>query len=150
MEKSSGRKMKILHTDNGDKYVSTKFDDYLKSEWIRHERTVPKTPEQNGVVERMNRILVETVQSMLIEAKHPHSFWAKALSTAVYLRNRSPTKLLESMTPFEAWNEEKPTVDYLHVFGSEAYSHVAKDERQNLDSKLFFWDIEKQPKVSTI
>ena len=49
VEKASGHKLKVLRTDNGREYSSVKFKDYLKSEGIGHERTVPKTPEQNGV-----------------------------------------------------------------------------------------------------
>lgn len=135
VEKSSGRKLNTLRTDNGGEYVSSKFEDYLKSEGIRHEFTVPKTPEQNGVAERMNRTLMETVRSMLADAKLPQSFWAECLSTAVYLRNRSPTKALEDTTPFEAWKKMKPVVDHLRVFGCDAYAHVPKDERKKLDSK---------------
>ena len=55
---------------------------------------MPKSPEQNGVAECMNRTLVETLCFMLVDAKLPHSFWAEALSTAVYLKNRCPTKAL--------------------------------------------------------
>jgi len=72
---------------------------------------------------------------MLANAKLPQKFWAEALSTAAYLRNRSPTKAVKQMTPFEAWTNEKPIVEHLQVFGCDAYSHVAKDERQKLDSK---------------
>ena len=135
VEKSSGRKLKAIRTDNGGEYTSTIFGDYLKSEGIRHERTVPKTPEQNGVAERMNRTLVETVRSMLTDAKLPHKFWGEALSTAVYLRNRSPTKAVKEMTPYEAWTTKKPSVGHLRVFGCDAYAHVPKDERGKLDPK---------------
>ena len=55
------KKIKTLHSDNGGEYTSKEFEDYLKRYGIRHEHTVPKTPEQNGVAERMNRMLVETV-----------------------------------------------------------------------------------------
>ena len=107
----------------------------MKSEGIRHERTIPKTPEQNGVAERMNRTLVETVRSMLTGARLSHEFWAEALATAVYLRNRSPTRAVKGMTPYEAWTTEKPTVAHLRVFGSDAYAHIPKDERGKLDPK---------------
>ena len=117
VEKSTGQKLKTLRTDNGGEYTSTEFEGYLRSEEIRHELTIPKTPEQNGVAERMNRTLIETVRSMLADAKLPHKFWSKALATAVYLRNRSPTTAVERMTPFEAWNGEKPDVDHLRTFG---------------------------------
>ena len=76
---------------------------------------MPKTPEQNGVAERLNRTLVETVRSMLIDAKLPHQFRAEALSTAVHLRNRSPTKAVDGMTPCEAWTTKKPEIAHLCV-----------------------------------
>ena len=78
MEKSSRRKVKAIRTDNGGEHTSTKFEDYLESEGIRHERTVPNTPEQNGIAKRMNRTLVEVVCSMLTDAKLPQTFWGEA------------------------------------------------------------------------
>ena len=134
VEKSTGRKLKALRTDNGGEYTSAEFEAYLKK-GVRHELTVPKTPEQNGVAERMNRTLVETTRSMLADSKLPPKVWAEALSTAVYLRNRSPTKSVEGMTPFEAWMGEKPNVEHLRTFGCVVYAHVAKDERKKLDVK---------------
>ena len=134
-EKSSGKKLKTLRTDNGGEYTSTKFTAYLKAEGVRHECTIPKTPEQNGVAERLNRTLVESSRSMLLDANLPHKFWAEAVSTAVYLRNRSPTKAVKEKTPYEAWHGEKPKVEKLRVFGCDAYSHIPKDERGKFDSK---------------
>ena len=83
----------------------------------------------------MNRTLVEAVRSMLSESSLPKKFWAEALATATYLRNRSPTKAVEGMTPIEAWSGEKPSVTHLRVFGSACYSHIPKDERKKLDPK---------------
>ena len=91
MENSIGQKLKTLRTDNGGEYTSAEFTMYLKKEGVCHEFMVPKTPQQNGVAERMNRTLVEVVYSMLSDAKLPKMFWAEALSTAMYLHNRSPT-----------------------------------------------------------
>ena len=136
VENASGHKLKVLRTDNGGEFTSTKFEEFLKSTGVRHECTVPKTPEQNGVAERLNRTLVEKVRSMLIDSKLPHKFWAEALSTATYLRNRSPTKVIAGMTPHEAWAKEKPQVGHLRVFGCDAYAHIPKDERQKLDPKM--------------
>ncbi|KAL2092442.1 hypothetical protein ACEWY4_012240 [Coilia grayii] len=84
VETYTGRKLKVLRTDNGGEYTSKEFEAFLKR-GVRHELTVPKTPEQNGVAERMNRTLVETVRSMLADAKLPQTFWAEALATAVYV-----------------------------------------------------------------
>ena len=120
---------------HGGEYTSTDFKAYLRTAGIRHELTVPKTPEQNGVAERMNRTLVETVRSMLADTKLPHKFWAEAVSTAVYLRNRSPSKAVKRMTPYEAWTGERPNVNHLRAFGCAAHAHISKDERRKLDPK---------------
>ena len=107
-EKSTGQELKVFRTDNGGEFTSTEFEEYLRKEGIRHELTVPKNPEQNGVAERMNWTIVETARSMLAEAKLPRRFWAEAL-IAVYFRNRSPTTAVKGMTPCEALTGEKTT-----------------------------------------
>ena len=83
----------------------------------------------------MNQTLLESGRSMLSGANLPYKFWAEAVSTAVYLRNRSPTKAVYGMTPFEAWKKKRPFVSHLRVFGCKAYAHVPKDEHGKLDSK---------------
>ena len=133
VERSSGQKVKILRSDNGGEYISKKFEAHLKKEGIRHEVTIPKTPEQNGVAERMNRTLVEMTRSMLSDM--PRKFWAEALSTAVFLRNRSPTTAVPGMTPYEAMMGERPDVANLKTFGCTCYAHIPKDERKKLDPK---------------
>lgn len=135
VEKSTGRHVKALRSDNGGEYISNEFTSYLTEEGIRHEETIPHTPEQNGVAERLNRTLIEGVRTMLADSKLPHRFWAEALSTMVYLRNRSPTKALEGITPYEAWSGTTPDVSFLRIFGCSAYAHVPKAERHKLDSK---------------
>ena len=74
VEKETGKNQKALRTDNGGEFTSSKFEAYLKSEGVRHELTIPKTPEQNGVAERMNRTLVEATRSMLSNANLPPNF----------------------------------------------------------------------------
>ena len=96
---------------------------------------LPKTPEQNGMAVRLNRTLVEMSQSMLIDAKLPKKFWAEAVLTAVYPKNRSSSKPLGDMTPYEAWHGCKPIVSHLRVFECDAYAHILKDERSKFDSK---------------
>ena len=135
VEKSSCHRLKTLKTDNGGKFCPAEFEGFLKNEGIKHEYTIPKTPEQNGVVERLNRTLLEAVRCMLADSGLRHCFWAEALSTASYLINRSPTKALSGKTPFEAWFGKKPNVKHLRVFGCAAYPHVPRNERGKLDPK---------------
>ncbi len=94
VEKSTGRQLKALRSDNGGEYTSTEFTEFLRSEGIRHERSVPKNPQQNGVAECFNRTLIEMTRSMLSGSDMSKSFWAEAISTAAYLRNRTSPKLL--------------------------------------------------------
>ncbi len=84
------------------------------------------------MAERLNRTLVESARSMLLDANLSKSYWAEAISTAVYLRNRCPTKAVLRMTPFEAWHGKKPG---LRVFGCDSYTHIPKDECGKLDTK---------------
>ena len=79
------------------------FEAYLKCEGIRHERTIPKTPQQNGVAERLNHTLIELSRSMLLNAALPKKFWAEAVSTAAYLKNRCPTRVVDEITTHQAW-----------------------------------------------
>ena len=63
-ERSTGRKLKVLRTENGGEYTSAEFENYFRKEGVRRQLTKPKTPEENRVAERMNRTLMETVRSM--------------------------------------------------------------------------------------
>ena len=103
VEKSSGMKVKVQRTDHGGEHTSKEFEQYLKKQGTQHELTAPKTPQQHGVAERMNRTLVEIIRSILTDSELPKRFWAEVLSTATYLRKRSPTNVVQDKTPYEAW-----------------------------------------------
>ncbi|KAF2351804.1 Integrase catalytic core [Trinorchestia longiramus] len=104
VENHYDHKIKILRTDNGGEYVSTDCERFLKVSGIVHQKTVPKTLEQNGVAERMNRTILEAVRAMLSDSKLPKTFWAEAVSTAVYVKNRNPTSAHKDLTPYQALN----------------------------------------------
>jgi len=103
------------------KYVNQEFDEYLKSEGIKRRLTTTHTPEQNGVAERKNRTLVEMSRCLLLQSGLRPSFWAEAVSTANYIRNRCPTKALDGRTPYEARYGRAPNVAYFREFGCETY-----------------------------
>ena len=75
------------------------------------------------------------VRSMLKAKGMPNYFWAEAVTCAVYLINRSPTRSVPNTTPIEAWSGFKPNVQHLKVFGSITYAHVPKAARSKLDDK---------------
>ena len=132
---ATGKQVKVLRSDNGGEYCSKEFTSYLKEKGIAHQLTVPYTPQQNGVAERMNRTLVESARSMMSHAALPTNFWAEAINTAVYLRNRSPTKSLEGVTPYECLFHQKPDVSHLKVFGCLAFLHIPDKLCKKFDEK---------------
>ena len=111
------------------------FDSWLKARGIRRELTSAYTANQNGVVERMNRTIVEMARTMLAAACLPSSFWELAIDAAVYCRNRCPTTSLDGRTPYEAWCGSKPRVAHMRIFGCLAYDHVRKPLRGKTEVK---------------
>nr|GFC91317.1 putative ribonuclease H-like domain-containing protein [Tanacetum cinerariifolium] len=80
-----------------------------------------RTPQQNGVVERMNRTLVEAARTMLIFANLPTFLWAEAIATACFTQNRSIIHKRFDKTPYELMNKRKPKIKFFHVFGCRCY-----------------------------
>ncbi|GKD90451.1 retrovirus-related pol polyprotein from transposon TNT 1-94, partial [Tanacetum coccineum] len=76
-----------VRTDRGTEFLNKTLNAYFKEEGIEHQTSTPRTPEQNGVVERRNRTLVEAARTMLSASKLPLSFWAEAVATAYLLVN---------------------------------------------------------------
>ena len=131
-----GEKISVLRSDNGGEYTSCEFQDFLKLKGIHHQLSVPYSPQQNGVAERMNRTIVESARCMIKHAGLPNSYWAEAIATAVYIRNRVTTSALKmKTTPYERWYERKPDLKHLRVFGCIAYAHIPDEKRQKLDKK---------------
>ena len=105
-------------------FGSEEFNAYCRKIGITRHRTVAHAPQQNGVVERMNRTILEKVRYMLSNSKMPKSFWAEAASTACYIINRSPSVALERKTPMEVWNGSPVNYTNLKIFGCPAYARV--------------------------
>jgi hypothetical protein len=106
VENQTGKKIRVLRSNNGGEYTSKEFMDFCAREGIKRELTVPYNLQQNGVAERKNRAIVGAVRVMLHDQGLSLFLWAKACYTSVYLQNRSPHKAVGSMTPEEALWEE--------------------------------------------
>ncbi|GJX80265.1 retrovirus-related pol polyprotein from transposon TNT 1-94, partial [Tanacetum coccineum] len=81
----------------------------------------PRTPQQNGVVERRNRTLVEAARTMLIFSKAPMFLWAEVVATACYTQNRSLIHTRHDKTPYELVHNKKPDLIFFRVFGALCY-----------------------------
>ena len=139
VENQTGRKIKILRTDNGGEYKSDPFQKICQECGIVRHFTVRKTPQQNGVSERMNKTLVEKVRCMLSNAGLGRKFWAEAVTYAQHLVNRLPSSAIGGKTPLEVWSG-KPATDYdsLRIFGSTAYYHVNESKLDPRAKKALF------------
>ena len=115
--------------------MSKDFDAFLDGRGIKHQFTVPYTPQQNGFLERKNRSLVEMARCMVKSHLLPNGFWLEAIMCAAYILNKCPTKALQSITPYEAWHGRKPSIGHLRVFGCLAYALVPVKQCQKLDDK---------------
>lgn len=128
-------RIKRLRTDNGKEYCNESFSSYLKHCGIIHETTIPYNAEQNGVSERNNRTIIEEARTMLEDAGLDRRYWAEAVNTAIYLKNKSPTVAVENATPEELWISNKVNLKHLRVFGCRVLAHIPKELRTKLDPK---------------
>jgi transposase InsO family protein len=127
----AGHRIKEVRFDGGGEFRSHEFRSHLESTGIRFQQTSADTSEMNGVAERMHRTVAESARAMMMRwTPHlPSGLWAEAVVTAVYLRNRCPTRSLKSTTPHEAWFGVKPTYKHLRTLGCLAYAHLNEQAR---------------------
>lgn len=126
-----------LRCDNGGEYVNEEMQFVCDKKGIQIERTVPYTPQQNGVSERLNRTIMEKARAMIADSSLEKNLWNEAVNAAVYLINRSPTSALKEQTPYEKWYGHKPDLSTLRVWGSTAYSFVPKEKRNKLSDRSY-------------
>ena len=113
--------IKHVRSDNGTEFKNTHIEDFLDDNGITHEFSAAYTPQQNGVVERKNRTLIEMARTMLSEYKTPIRFWADAINTACHIVNHVYLHKFLKKTSYELITGKKPNVSYLRVFGAPCY-----------------------------
>jgi hypothetical protein len=133
IENLTNKKIKTLRIDNGGEYTSKEFVAFCKSAGIRRELIVPHNPQQNGVEERKNRSIEETVKALLNDQGLSMFLWGEETMTTINVQNISPHRILKEMTPEEAFSGKKPNVEDLRIFGCPVYSHIPKDKRNKLE-----------------
>ena len=113
--------IKCLRTDNDGEYTDDNFLTFYKQKGIHSQFTMAYTPQQNRVVERMNRTLTECIRAILRTAGLPNSFWAKAAKTSYYIVNRLPSTAIRLKIAIEIWTGKPVDYSYLHAFGCPVY-----------------------------
>jgi hypothetical protein len=127
--------VKKIRSDNGSEFKNLQVEEYLEEEGIKHEFFAPYTPQQNGVVERKNRTLIDMARTMLGEFKTPERFWLEAVNTACHAINRVYLHRLLKKTSYELLTGNKPNVSYFRVFGSKCYILVKKGRNSKFAPK---------------
>nr|GFC35840.1 retrovirus-related Pol polyprotein from transposon TNT 1-94 [Tanacetum cinerariifolium] len=124
-----------IRTENELEFKSQVLKEYFDSVGIYHQVSSVQTPQQNGVVERKNRTLVEAARTMLIFSRAPLFLWAEAIATTCFTRNRSIIHCRFHKTPYELINGRKPYISFLHVFGALCYPKNDSEDIGKLDAK---------------
>lgn len=104
----------------------------MKRHGIKHESSTPYTPQQNGRAERLNRTILNKVRCLMFNGSFKKIFWAELVSTAVYLINRTPVKLLNMKTPEEVFYGKKPNLSHLKIIGCKTMVLVPPEKRKKL------------------
>jgi len=115
-ENESDHKIKCLRSNRGGEFTSNEFLDFCEEHGIRREFSIARTPQQNGVVERMNRTVQQMARAMLDESGTPATFWGEAAFAAVTILNKTNIQVNSTQTPHELWCGKTPTVKYFKIF----------------------------------
>ncbi|GJT55139.1 retrotransposon protein, putative, ty1-copia subclass [Tanacetum coccineum] len=115
------KNIRRIRCDNGGEFISNQMIEFYANQGIILETSCIHTPQQNGVVERKHRHLLETARALRFEANLPTRFWGECVLTAAYVINRMPSDVIGNKTPYEVLYNQKPNYDNMRVFGCLAY-----------------------------
>jgi hypothetical protein len=130
VENQFNTSVKIIRSDNGPEFMMT---DFFAEKGILHQTSCVETPQQNSVVERKHRHILNTTRCLLFESRIPNSYWSYVVSHAVHLINRLPTPVLKNSSPYEILFGKQPDLHDLKPFGCLCYSSTLSQNRTKLD-----------------
>lgn len=131
VEKNTG-----IRLDHGTKFKNAKIDQFCAENGINHKFSTYRTPQQNEVIERKNKILMDIARSVLIDFSLPKNFWAEAANTACHVTKTCLIKSILNKTPYELLNNKKPQLSYLRAFGCKCIVlNNGKDDHRKFDPK---------------
>ena len=135
IQNEKGCCISFIRSDHGGEFENQPFKIFCEENDISHEFSCPRTPQQNGVVERKNITLHEMARTMIHESNIAKHFWAEAVNTAFYIQNRIYIRPILNKTPYELWKGRKPNISYFHQFGCTCFILNTKDNLAKFDSK---------------
>src|ERR1044071_175395 len=136
VEKQYSLPVKTIRSDNGTEFRNKTLDEFCLSKGIIRQYSVPRTPEQNGVVERKNRTLIEGARTMLADSGLPLYFWAEAVNTSCYVQNRVLVVKRHSKTAYEVLHGMKPLISFFRAFGCQCFILNIKESISKFAAKV--------------
>lgn len=130
-----GRVVKVLRTDNGTEFVNHKFRHMVENFGILHQRSCVYSPQQNGIVERRHRTLLNTARALMFQSAMPIKFWPYSILTATWMINRLPSRVLDWNTPYGVLFGAPPDLNMLRPFGCLAYAVDVSPKRGKFDPR---------------
>ncbi|GJU90847.1 putative ribonuclease H-like domain-containing protein [Tanacetum coccineum] len=128
-------KVKVIRSDNGTEFKNSVMNQFYEMKGIKREFSIARTPQQNGVVERKNRTLIEAARTMLVDSKLPTTFCAEAVNTACYVLNRVLVIKPHNKTPYELIHGRTPLIDFMKPFGCLVTILNTRDHLGKFDGK---------------
>jgi hypothetical protein len=128
-------RIKKIRSDNGTEFKNSKIEGFLEDEGIKHEFSSLYTPQQNGVVERKNRTLLDMARTMLDEYKTPDRFWAEAINTTCYSINRLYLHRILKKTSYELLTGKSPMFHILESLVANALFLLKEVEKSKFAPK---------------
>ena len=131
-----GAKVQTVRSDNAlELGLSKENSKFFLSKGIVHQTSCGGTPQQNGVVERKDKHLLETSRALLFHSGLPMKYWRECVLTATYLINRFPSKVLKGLSPHQLLFGQPPTYEHLRIFGSLCYASTLKAGRDKFQAR---------------
>jgi hypothetical protein len=124
-----------IRSDHGREFKNSKFKEFCLSYGIKQEFSSPITLQQNGVVERKNKVIQEMAHVMIHSKNLAQHLLGEAVNTACHIINRVYLRPETSKTPYEIWRGKKPAVKYFRTFGSKLYILHDRENLGKFDSK---------------
>ena len=143
VENQCGKQIQIVRSGRGGEYYGRyiengqapgPFAKFLQEHGIVAQHIMSGSLDQNGVLERRNRTLVDMVRSMLSNSNLPNFLWTGTLKTTVYILNRVPTKAVPK-TPFELWKNWKSSLRHMRVWGYPSEVRICNPHEKKLDPR---------------
>ncbi|GJT34972.1 retrovirus-related pol polyprotein from transposon TNT 1-94 [Tanacetum coccineum] len=128
-------KPKFLRSDNGTEIVNSECLAYLRKHGIVHQKSMVYIPQQNAIVERKHRHLLDTARALKFHFGLPDKFWGDCVLTATYLINKMPMKVLEWKTHFEMLHGVLPSYEQLRVIGCLCFATITKPHKDKFSPK---------------